>query len=341
MVKGDKIRLGWQILLAASLIIVCVFLSSCSEKKPKVYRVGIVSGVEAFANIADGFKAKMTELGYIEGENIVYDFQRLNADHVGEERVAKKFVVDKVDLIFAFPTEPALAAKAATQGTNIPVLFAMGGIEGTNIVESVSHPGGNITGVRYPGPELTVKRFELLHELVPNAKRVYLIYDRNYPNTPFAVGALRPMALSLSITLVEDPVNNMEELQTVLEKRAALGDIGIDAILIMPEILTQSPDGFKAILNFANRYKVPIAGSMAHTADLGAMFSYVPDNIDQGGLAAALADKIFKGTPAGTIMVVTPESHLRLNYKVIQELGLKVSEGLLSRADEIIRQKDN
>jgi len=337
MIKSNKIRFRRQILYLTLLAVVGVFLSSCSEKKPRVYRVGILSGAEPFAVIADGFKAKMTELGYVEGENIVYDFQTLNADRVGEERVAKKFVADKVDLIFAFPTEPALAAKAAAQGTNIPVVFALAGVEGTSLVETVHHPGGNITGVRYPGPESTVKRFEFLRELMPHAKRIFITYDPNYPNATSALKQLRPAVSSSGLKLVENPVNNVKELKAALQKRAALDDIGIDAILIMPDILNNSPDGFRAIHKFADEHKVPIGGGMDFTADLGAIFSYVPDNIDQGGLAATLADKIFKGTPAGTIMVVTPESHLRLNYKVIQELGLKVSEGLLNRADEIIR----
>jgi putative ABC transport system substrate-binding protein len=81
---------------------------------------------------------------------------------------------------------------------------------------------------------------------------------------------------------------------------------------------------------------VPIGGGMDFTANRGALFSFVPNNFEQGRMAAHLADKIFKGTPAGSIMVVTPPSNLRLNYKVIQELGLKVPEGLLSRANEII-----
>ncbi|MFA5356911.1 MAG: ABC transporter substrate binding protein, partial [Candidatus Omnitrophota bacterium] len=63
----------------------------------------------------------------------------------------------------------------------------------------------------------------------------------------------------------------------------------------------------------------------------------VPGNFDQGALAAGLADKILRGVPAGVIPVVTPELRLRINYKVIQRLGLKAPEGLLSRADEIIR----
>jgi putative ABC transport system substrate-binding protein len=337
MKLSKQIDFGRQILLLILMVVACVLLNSCAKKTQKVYRVGIVSGAEPFVDIADGFKTKMTELGYIEDKNIVYDFHKLDADPTGVEQVVRKFVADKVDLIFAFPTEPAVAAKVAAKGTNIPVVFAMAGIEGDNLVESIIQPSGNITGVRYPGPEDTLKRLEILHELVPHAKRVYLIYDPNYPNAPMALGGLRPATPSLGITLVEDPVNNIKELRAALQVRDKLDDIGIDVILLMPDILNHSPDGFGAILKFANKHKVPIGGGMNFTADLGAMFSLVPDNVEQGMLVAPLVDKIFKGTPAGSIMVITPPSRLRLNYKVIKELGLTVPEGLLSSAKEIIR----
>ncbi len=319
-----------------TLLATIVILSGCTSQTEKVYHVGILSGAPPFDNIADGFKQKMTELGYVEGRNVFYDMQT-NADPAGEKQITEEFITDKVDLIFTFPTEPAVIAKAATQGTGIPVVFAMAGLEGSDLVESVRQPGGNITGVRFPSSELTAKRFEFLHELVPDAKRVYLVYDPNYPTAPFALDALRTAAPSMGITLVEDPVNNTEELQLALQKRAALPDIGIDAILIMPDILDNSPDGFGPIIKFANEHELPVGGGMDFTADLGAMFSFVPENTNQGMLAATLADKIFKGTPAGTIPVVTPEARLRLNYKVIQGLGLNASEGLLSRAGEIIR----
>ncbi len=339
MVPKNQNRFIWQIVFAAFLVAV-VLLSGCTSQTAqtqKVYRVGIISGAEPFASIADGFKNKMTELGYVEGKNIVYYIHELNADPEGEKRAVRKFVDDKVDLIFAFPTDPALAAKAATQRTSIPVVFALGGIEGTNLVESVVHPGGTITGVRFPGPESTVMRLNLLQELAPKAKRILIVYDQNYPNAPSALEQLRPAAPSSGLTLVEDPVNNLEELKAALQKRDASGDIGIDAILIMPEILTQTPDGFGAILKFAKEHRVPIGGGMPYTADMGAVFSFGPDNFEMGRQAATLADKIFKGTPAGTIMVVTPPCYLRLNYKATQELGLNVSEGMLNRADEIIR----
>ncbi len=333
----EKISFKWLILLTTFLVVFCIILNGCGKKTQKVYRVGIVSGAEPFDDIADGFKTEMVKLGYVEGKNIVYDFQKLNADPAGVEQVVRNFVADKVDLIFAFPTEPALAAKAATGGTDIPVVFALAGIEGNNLVESILKPGGNITGVRFPGPEITAKRLEILHELAPQTKRVYLIYDPHYPNASVALDSLYRTAPSLGMTFVEDTVNNTKELQAALDARTALDDIGIDAIFIMPEILTQSPEGWAMIIRFANEHKLPVAGGMAYTAENGAALIVVPDNVEMGMLAASLADKIFKGTPAGTIMVVTPPARLWINYKAAQKLGLTVPEGLLNRADRIIR----
>src|SRR6185436_784516 len=146
--------------------------------KPKVYHIGILSGLDFFATTTDGFKAEMTKLGYVEGQNIVYDIQKTNFDSSREQQILDKFVADKVDLIFVFPTEASLAAKKATQGTSIPVLFANAFIEGNDLVKSVREPGGNVTGVRFPGPDIAVKRLEILHELVPQAKRIWVPYQK-------------------------------------------------------------------------------------------------------------------------------------------------------------------
>lgn len=332
-----SIKSRQRMVILSSLLVFLIFLSGCAGKKSKAYHVGILSGSATFNDIADGFITKMTELDYINGRNIFYDYQKTDFDMTAYKSTIKKFCADRVNLIFVFPTEPALVAKKATQGSNIPIVFAMSGIEGNNLVDSVSCPGDNITGVRYPGPELTVRRFDILIELVPHIKNVYLIYDKNYPNTPMALEGLRPAAASVGVTLVEDSVNTMEEFKATLEARAKMINDHLDAILVMPDIFNNSIEGFKSILKFASDLQLPIGGGMAFTADLGALFSYVPDNVEQGEQAAILADKILKGTPAGTIMLATPRARLRINYKVIQELGLSVSEGLLSRAYEIIR----
>jgi putative ABC transport system substrate-binding protein len=156
------------------IIMSILLLIGCSIEKPKVYRVGILSGLDFFGDIAGGFKGTMTELGYVEGENIIYDMRRTNFDPAEVQRILNKFMADKVDLILTFPTEVTLAAKAITEGANIPVLFANSFIEGVYLVKSVREPGGNITGGRYPGPDLAIKGLETLHEIAPQAKRIWV-----------------------------------------------------------------------------------------------------------------------------------------------------------------------
>jgi putative tryptophan/tyrosine transport system substrate-binding protein len=333
----QSLKTNRPVLFLLLLFAVCLIPGGCGGKRPREYHVGILSGAESFNDIAAGFMARMTSLGYENNRNIFYDFQKSDMDIPAYRRIITQFISDRVDLIFVFPTEPALVAKETARGSGIPIVFAMSGIEGNSLVDSVSRPGDHITGVRYPGPELTVRRFDILIELVPGIRKVYLIYDRNYPNTSMALQGLRPAALSSGVRLVEDSVGTMEEFKAVLASRTAGSRAGVDAILVMPDIFNNSVEGFESIRKFATRHRLPIGGGMAFTADRGALFSYVPDNSEQGEQAALLADKIFKGTPAGSIMLVTPGARLRVNYRVIQTLGLSVDEGLLSRAYEIIR----
>lgn len=319
-------------------ILICIVFNGCGGKKEKkVYRVGILSEVEAFTTIADGFKARMTELGYIEGKNIKYSIRIANMDPEQEKQAARNFVKDKVDLIFAFPTEASIAAKEATSGTDIPVVFANANIEGTNLIENVRQPGNNITGVRFPGADNDVMRLGFMKKFVPDVKRVLILYDPNYPTTQKVAEAMREAAPGFGITLVEDHVTSVEALKDSLLERSRRDDIDIDAILIMPEFINHAPEGFKTIINFTNEHKIPLGGGAPFTVELGAIYTFHPDFYETGMLAATLIDKIFKGIPAGNIPVATPESHLLINYKALKKLGLTVNDGLLSRAREIIR----
>ena len=113
----------WIGLIPIGLMLVVV-LSGCAEDKTqKVYHVGILCEAKNMDSIANGFKAKMSELGYIEGKNIFYDFNVANFDSSEEQRILKKFADEKVDLIFAFPTEAATAAKAYNQGNKYSSSF--------------------------------------------------------------------------------------------------------------------------------------------------------------------------------------------------------------------------
>lgn len=321
------------------LAISSFLLTACSATgagTPKTYRVGIIFNRTGYDDIANGFKDKLFELGYQEGQNVSYDLQTVS-ETLTAQQISEKFVAEKVDLILACGTGSALAAKAAAQETSIPVIFTFSTIEGNTLVNSVQEPGGNVTGVRYPGPELTAKRFDLLHDVAPQIKRVYVAYQPDNPVVQSALEVLRPAAAEIAVSLVEVQITKAEELSADLEARAKAEDIGIDAILIMPEPISQSKAGWAAINKFAAEHKLPVAGNAVDQAQQGALFSYAPTYSDNGIQAALLANKILQGTLAGTLPVVTPEAQLLLNYEVAQQLGLTVPEGVLHLASEIIR----
>ena len=321
------------------LVIVGLLLSGCGGvQPPKVYRVGILSGLNFVAVITDGFKARMTELGYVEGKNITYDVQKTDFDMAAYKKILNKFVEDKVDLIVVFPTEATQEAKAATQGTNIPVVFTFALIEGMGIVKSVREPGGNITGVRYPGPDIALRRFEIMREIAPQAKRMLLPYQKGYPIVAPQLEILRPAAEAAGVTLIEVPVADAAELQADLDARAKSGDLGMDVIFFLVEPLTVTPDAYAVVGKFAYEHKLPIGGALMTAEEkYGSIFGVNVDPIVSGKLAAPLADKVLKGISPSTIPVVSDESFMQINYKAAQELGVTVPEGLLKQANEVIR----
>lgn len=321
--------------LAALVLIVGVYVFVVpSSAVPKVYHVGILNALDYFASITDGFKQGMTTLGYVEGTNIIYDVQKGPAP-VGNKNILEKFVADKVDLILSFPTEATQEAKEVTANTGIPVVGAGIGIEGTNLVESVQHPGGNVTGVRFPLPEIALKRLALLHTIAPRATRILVPYLKDYPTVAAALPGVKALAISLKVTLIEEPVSSPDDLASYLKAREANPNIGIDAILMLPEPISITPAFYDQLYVFADRHKIPIASATILDTDHGPIIGLLPQAFEAGKLAALLADKIFKGIAPATIPVVTEDVFLDINYRVIQKLGLTVDEGLLSTANRV------
>jgi len=326
---------NWKTLFIAAIVFV-LLMSGCGTKKPKTYTVGVLYAVESQLTIFESFKTQMTELGYVEGENIVYDAQQ-GPDTEQQDRIAKEFVDKKVDLILAFPDGAAVAAKAATVGTDIPVIFASSFSELNDLVESVNAPGGNITGVRVPGPEMTLLLQELLLELKPDTQRIWAGYDPAYAPNQLALETWRPEAAALGVTVVEVPVKSTDEVLADLKARGEADDIGIDAFLIMPDVIVRTPEAFEAIIAFGKEHKVPVVGGSTRMVPQGSVLTVTTDQAEQGRYAAAMADQIFKGAKAGTIPVRTPDTLFIFNYKAAQEMGLTVSDTLLRKADEVLR----
>jgi len=326
------------VFLVIILVVIGVYFLLLSQKEEKVHRVGILSGLVFAADAVDGFKTGMEKLGYTDGQNIIYDIQETDFDMAEYRRILNKFVADQVDLIFVFPTEASQEAKAATQGTDIPVVFSVANIEDTGLVESIPKPGGNITGVRYPGPDIAIQRFELMRELAPEAKHILIPYQRGYPIVASQLEALEPVAAAAGVTLTELPANNAAEVESGLEAFVTQdGNATIDAILIIPEPLGVTDAPFLAMARFAAEHKIPIGGALMEVNGYNSLFDIGINHFKTGEQAASLADKVLRGIPAGTIMVVSSETFLKFNYKLAQEMELTVSEGLLERAVEIIR----
>lgn len=347
--QGDRMKSSCfssaMCFLKTWLVFIFSFLFTLSflgcEDSPRHYRIDILCSnpdFEPFAEIVSGFREQMSALGYMEGVNISYQLKDFVSfcDATGNNE-GRNGSLNKADLIFTLFTEASVVAKEATKETGIPVVFAYAGIEGGELVNSIREPGGHITGVRYPGPEQISKRLEILSQIAPQCKRIFIGYQRDYPNTEPALSMLRTLAKPLSVTLVEVPVERLEELDRELQNRCNLPDPGMDAILLMPDGINHSLEGWEIIRNFAAEHDLPIAGSFLYTVEQGALFGNANHLPDIGRLAARLVHKILQGIHAGTIPVVTPEQDLFINYKRAEELGFQVPEGLLRQADKIIR----
>jgi putative ABC transport system substrate-binding protein len=310
----------------------------CSDNAPRAYRVGVICGLDHFLPLVDRFQSRMTELGYVQGETIIYDVQTSNADPDAVRRAAKMFVKQGIDLILTTPTQASITTQAVIQGTDIPMVFANAAIEGTRLVKSIAEPGGNITGVRYPGPEKVCKTLELLLEFMPGAKRVWTGYDKNYPTVGPILAALRTLASSKDVFLVEVPAGSIADIERDLSVRAKTKDPGIDAVLLIPDPFNYSTPGWRVIRTFAEAQHIPVAGRPINGVAQGALFGTAIDHSHIGELAARLADKILHGIPAGSIPIVTPVGALIINYRMAQKLGIPVPEGMLNRASRIIRE---
>jgi len=334
--KSQKV---WALL--TWIIIPILLLSGCGGgQSSKVYRVGILSGFDFPGDsVADGFIAAMAELGYVEGENIIYDLQETHVvDMQGYQDITQKFVDDEVDLILSFPSEASLVAKQVAEGSGVPVVFSFAA---GPLYESIQAPGGNITGVRYPLIEVAKGHFEITMQLVPDAKKVLIPYFTDYPILPPQFEAIAPLAEAAGVTIVKAPVTSGDEMQAFFDDllaEAAEGEPDIDAIMYLVGPASTSPDIASVVAQFGAEYQIPITtGTILGPDDTWTITDVNVGFYNSGELAAPLADKIFQGVPAGTIPVVSPEPYLHINFTAAQEFGLTVPEGLLKQADEIIR----
>lgn len=336
--SSTKHTLKINLILIPLLVLFGLLLGACTGQKKQVYHIGVLSGLDFIATITDGFKEQMTNLGYVEGEEIVYDVQSPGViDPEIYQSILEKFVADKVDLILVFPTEASLIAKQVAEGTGIPVVFSFAFTDGVDLIDSITKPGGNITGVSYPSTDIAAKRLELLLEIAPDAKRIWVPYLKDYPSVPGQMTVLGDLAKINGLTLVEFAAATPQDLQAEMDRRAALDDLGIDAILLLAEPLAATPDFYVLLSQFALDHRIPFGGNLMLFDNHTAIFGLNPDPYDTGKQSAFIADKIFQGIPAGNIPVGSSEGVLVIDVGYAESMGITVPQGLLNQADEVIR----
>lgn len=324
-------------LLTLLLLSGVVLLIACNNQAtPAIKRVGVLAGLPGTEFLVDSLKAEMAALGYVEGENIEYDVQVLGFDMAAYQSTLQRFVDEGVDVIYVFPSEATFEAKAATEGTDVPVVFSIALVEGMGIIESVRQPGGNITGVQYPS-SIAVSRYDVMRQLSPDAKRILIPHQQGYPIVPPQIAAIKQVADTEGITLIEMPVNNAAELESALQKLGEDGDVGVDAILLLAEPLFVSPDAFPILATFAEEHELPIGGAAFFTEGYRSMFGVDIDMSTVSANAASLIDKILQGVPAGSIPVISSDPYFSLDMAQIEDMGIEAPEPLVIRADFIYR----
>jgi len=317
-------KAGWMILVG---IIVCSLLLAACGSQPKTYTVGIVNPSQSLEAAIDTFKAAMVELGYVEGENITYIYSGVILEIPAIEAEAKRLVDQKVDLLFTTADPATQAAQGAVEGTDIPVVFvASQDPIRQGFVQSISHPGGNLTGIQ--STIGSAKALGWLLEIVPDTERVYTFYNPADQVSVITVEPVLEAAPKLGVELVtgevESPVEELEAVRNMPEGAALL-------FITAPRL----DAGRDAVKQLAVERGIPAGGY--NQEPTGLLFTYAISREGYGEQAARLADQIFKGIKPADLPVEVGGFDLVLNLQTANSIGIEISEELLRQATSILR----
>jgi putative ABC transport system substrate-binding protein len=280
----------------------------------------------------DAFLKGLAEEGFVDGKNVTIEYHWANGQDDKLPELAADLVRQNVTVIATPGSIPAArAAKAAT--SSIPIVFATGGDPvAAGLVESLNRPGGNVTGITSLNANVVSKRLELLHQLVPRAKRYFVLINPTSPIAAPFVKDVQAGAPTLGIHI--DIVHASSES----EIDAAFANLppGPDKTLL------SSPDPFlysrrAQIIALTARDAIPAAFDTPEWAEAGALLTYGADFLDTLQRAGGYVGRILKGEKPVDLPVVQSEKfELVINLKTAKALGLDIPPTLLALADEVI-----
>lgn len=301
---------------------------SC-DRKPGVFQIGITQitshpGIDA---IHDGFVDGMTEAGYVDGENVKYDFQNAQGEMSNAQKIAQKFVGDKVDLIFSISTPSSQAVAKATK--TIPIIFgAVTDPISAGLVSSVEKPGGNITGTSDVWPYKD--QIALLLKIDPDVKKLGVVYNPGESNSAFAMGLIEQACKELGLELITASVSGTAEVYNAA--RSLVGRV--DALYSSADNTVIS--AIESLIKTAQTAKIPCIAGESDSVERGALATWGTNYYEIGKESAKLAVRVLKGENPGDIPVIREtNTDLYINMKAAEAMGVSIPEDLVSKAKQI------
>jgi putative ABC transport system substrate-binding protein len=299
-----------------------------AQQRPNtIPRVGIIDD----GPIWQPFRDALREAGYIEGRSIAFETRAANGNPARLSTAAAELARLPVDVIMTYGTPPTRAARAVTSTIPI-VMISVGAPVQAGLVQSLAHPGGNVTGNTILSPDLAPKRLQLIKEIIPSASRVALLWNPDNVSSAMLLEHLRNAApgQGLSFTAVEArTAGDFDGAYATLARERP------DAVLLTSDPVHHGQ--LSRTVEFLKQNRLP---GMFQTRDdvvAGGLMSYgaiFPELFAQG---AFFVQKILKGTKPADIPVQTPQRfELVVNLKTAKDIGVTISEAVLLRADGVI-----
>jgi putative ABC transport system substrate-binding protein len=276
------------------------------------------------------FSAKLRDLGYVEGKNLIVEYRYGEGRDERYTTFASELVALPVELLVAWGTPAALAAKSAT--SRIPVVITVGDVINTGLVSDLAHPGGNITGFVALNVEIEEKRFELLKEVLPRLSKVAVLSNRANRLNKINSEMVRSVAERQSIAV------DVFEIESANEVEAALAKVGAahpDAVIVASDTLLLGER--RKIAETMNANRIPAIYPFREYAEAGGLIAYGANIATLFERSAIYVQRILNGESPGNLPVQQATTFdIIINLKAAARLGLTLPPSVLARADEVI-----
>jgi putative tryptophan/tyrosine transport system substrate-binding protein len=289
-----------------------------------------VRTLKSEASLLAAFRQGLSAGGFVEGQNVAIEYRFADGHYEKLPMMAADLVRRKVALIFS-GGGTGEAAKVATRTT--PIVFSMNGdAVQAGMVASLARPGGNITGASNLGGDVTTKRLQLMHDLIPTASSMVFLTNPTIPRNPGFLPSVQTAAESLAIDLHVLEASSEGDFEPAFAK---LAELRAGALMIGPDPYFTARS--EQLAGLALRYGVPASYQFREFATAGGLMSYGGSISESYRLAGTYAARILKGEKPGDLPVQqVTKIELVINLNTAKALGLNISQDMLSIADEII-----